>query len=294
MTTQPDGLAATPAGESAASTSDDGIIELDAPGQAEEPVSDIEDGKLNTEDPKPEDTPDAAAEEKDAEKKKLSGAQRAKIREQRLLDEIAARDRELETLRKGPATPAATADGKDPKAPKEEDFNGDYLAFTQATAVYNSAKAAREAVRDEFKGREDAERTREAAKAAQQRRLDHAERVETAKEVIADFDQVMEGMKGVNVRDELIEEIMSSPSSAIVTYHLAKNPDVLEAMNRMSPRELAKEMGRLEATLKMPEPKKTTSAPPPLTQRKGGASPGRSQEQVLSSWLDKTYGKDRH
>jgi hypothetical protein len=289
MTDQANEQAVTPAGTEA-----EGIIDLDA-GAAEEAVNDIESGELNVEDDAAakttEDAPDAAAEAKkaaDAEAKtKLSGAQRAKIREQALRDEIAARDRELEALRKAPAEKA----GADPKEPKEEDFN-DFLAFTVAKATFEAQRAAEAAVKSS-REREASERAAEQATAdKQQRALDHQERVTAAKAVITDFDTVMEGMKGVEVRDDLIDEIMSSKNSAVIAYHLAQNPSELEALNRMSPRELAREMGRLEATLKLPEAKKQTSAPPPLSKQKGGASPP-SQEKSLSAWLDKKYGADR-
>jgi hypothetical protein len=220
-------------------------------------------------------------------RRKLSGAQRAKIREQALRDEIAARDRELEALRKAPAEKA----GADPKEPKEEDFN-DFLAFTVAKATFEAQRTAEAAVKSS-REREASERAAEQATAdKQQRALDHQERVTAAKAVITDFDTVMEGMKGVEVRDDLIDEIMSSKNSAVIAYHLAQNPSELEALNRMSPRELAREMGRLEATLKLPEAKKQTSAPPPLSKQKGGAAPP-SQEKSLSAWLDKKYGADR-
>src|SRR3954463_2848832 len=257
MTDQANEQAETPAGTEA-----EGIIDLDA-GAAEEAVNDIESGELNVEDDATakttEDAPDAAAEAKkaaDAEAKtKLSGAQRAKIREQALRDEIAARDRELEALRKAPAEKA----GADPKEPKEEDFN-DFLAFTVAKATFEAQRAAEAAVKSS-REREASERASEQATAdKQQRALDHQERVTAAKAVITDFDTVMEGMKGVEVRDDLIDEIMSSKNSAVIAYHLAQNPSELEALNRMSPRELAREMGRLEATLKLPEAKKQTSA----------------------------------
>jgi hypothetical protein len=289
MTDQANEQAVTPAGTEA-----EGIIDLDA-GAAEEAVNDIESGELNVEDDATakttEDAPDAAAEAKkaaDAEAKtKLSGAQRAKIREQALRDEIAARDRELEALRKAPAEKA----GADPKEPKEEDFN-DFLAFTVAKATFEAQRAAEATVKSS-REREASERAAEQATAdKQQRALDHQERVTAAKAVITDFDTVMEGMKGVEVRDDLIDEIMSSKNSAVIAYHLAQNPSELEALNRMSPRELAREMGRLEATLKLPEAKKQTSAPPPLSKQKGGASPP-SQEKSLSAWLDKKYGADR-
>jgi hypothetical protein len=289
MTDQANEQAVTPAGTEA-----EGIIDLDA-GTAQEAVNDIESGELNVEDDATakttEETPDAAAEAKkaaDAEAKtKLSGAQRAKIREQALRDEIAARDRELEALRKAPAEKA----GADPKEPKEEDFN-DFLAFTVAKATFEAQRAAEATVKSS-REREASERAAEQATAdKQQRALDHQERVTAAKSVITDFDTVMEGMKGVEVRDDLIDEIMSSKNSAVIAYHLAQNPSELEALNRMSPRELAREMGRLEATLKLPEAKKQTSAPPPLSKQKGGASPP-SQEKSLSAWLDKKYGADR-
>jgi hypothetical protein len=278
MTDQANEQAVTPAGTEA-----EGIIDLDA-GAAEEAVNDIESGELNVEDDATakttEDAPDAAAEAKkaaDAEAKtKLSGAQRAKIREQALRDEIAARDRELEALRKAPAEKA----GADPKEPKEEDFN-DFLAFTVAKATFEAQRAAEAAVKSS-REREASERAAEQATAdKQQRALDHQERVTAAKAVITDFDTVMEGMKGVEVRDDLIDEIMSSKNSAVIAYHLAQNPSELEALNRMSPRELAREMGRLEATLKLPEAKKQTSAPPPLSKQKGGACSSLTGEEPV-------------
>jgi hypothetical protein len=292
MTDQPNEPAEALAG------TDDGFIDFDKLAAAEPPVSDIEDGELNVEDDaepaeKTEDTPDAAAEAKkaaDAEAKtKLSGAQRAKIREQALRDEIAQRDRELEALRT--KTPA-TASANDPQEPKEEDFNGDFLAFTVAKATFEARREA-ESILKSSRDREATDKAAEQAEAAKrQRALDHEERVTAAKSVITDFDTVMESMKGVEVRDDLIEEIMSSKNSAVIAYHLAQNPSELEALNRMSPRELAREMGRLEATVKLPEAKTKTSAPPPLSKVKGAATPP-SQEKLLSAYLDKKYGTDR-
>jgi hypothetical protein len=292
MTDQPNEPAEALAG------TDDGFIDFDKLAAAEPPVSDIEDGELNVEDDaepaeKTEDTPDAAAEAKkaaDAEAKtKLSGAQRAKIREQALRDEIAQRDRELEALRT--KTPA-TASANDPQEPKEEDFNGDFLAFTVAKAKFEARREA-ESILKSSRDREATDKAAEQAEAAKrQRALDHEERVTAAKSVITDFDTVMESMKGVEVRDDLIEEIMSSKNSAVIAYHLAQNPSELEALNRMSPRELAREMGRLEATVKLPEAKTKTSAPPPLSKVKGAATPP-SQEKLLSAYLDKKYGTDR-
>lgn len=202
--------------------------------------------------------------------KKLSGAQRAKIREARLLSELQAREREIEELRR--STPATTASETDDKPPKEEDFNGDWFAWQRAMTAYEAGKAVSTAIEKQTKTREQSEHRAKQAEIARERQVAHLERVEDAREVIADFDQVMKGMDGVNVRQDVIDEIMSSDKSALLAYHLAKNPDKLTAMDRMSARELAREMGRLEASVRMPTAKKQTTAPTPLEPLKGGAS----------------------
>ena len=254
---------------------DDGIIDLDAQEEVKEEAEDKPEGE---EKPKPED---------EEEKKKLSGAQRAKIREQRLRDELIAREREIEELRR--SAPAARASESEEKAPKEEDYNGDWFAWQRALTAHEAGKAAREAIRGEFQTKEQSEAAKRQNEVVRERKVAHAERVEDAREVIADFDQAMKAMDGVQTRQEVIDEIMSSEKSALLAYHLAKNPDKLNALNQMSGRELAREMGRLEATVKLPEAKKATSAPAPLSRSKGGASPS-SPEADLQAWLKKKYG----
>jgi hypothetical protein len=87
-------------------------------------------------------------------------------------------------------------------------------------------------------------------------------------------------MAGVNIHDDLIDEIVSSDKSPLLAYHLAKNPDKLRELNHMSAREMAREIGRLEGTLKMPEGKKQTTAPPPPSNLRGGAAPHTKLEDV--------------
>jgi hypothetical protein len=259
----------------------DGIIDLDAQEEVKEESE--EEGKKEGETEKAGEN-DAGEEEKP---KKFSGAQRAKYREQMLRDELSAREREIEELRS--KTSAAKASGGEEKAPKEEDFNGDWFAYQSALTAYNASKAVRDEIRKDRETREASERQTKQAEIVRERAVAHAERVEDAREVIADFDQVMKAMDGVQTRNEVIEEIMSSDKSALIAYHLAKNPSKLEALNSMSGRELAREMGRLEATVRMPEAKKQTSAPPPLTRPKGGAAPP-SQDAELAAYMKKTYG----
>lgn len=263
---------------------DDGIIDLDAPQEVKEEPKGEEVAKAEDE------AGDKAGEEAKAEeRKKLSGAQRAKLREQRLLQENTDLQRRLEeATRKTPAADASDAE----EPPREEDFNGDWFAYQRALTAYDAGKAVRDEIRKDRETRETTERTTKQAEIAQGRREAHLERVEAAREVIADFDQVMKAMDGVQVRQDVIDEIMSSDKSDLISYHLAKNPNELEALNAMNSRELARAMGRLEATLKMPEAKKQTSAPAPLSRPKGGASPS-SPDADLQAYLNKTYGDRR-
>jgi hypothetical protein len=268
--------------EAPATPVNDGIIDLDAP---EEVTEEAEGEEGQSEEAKAA-AAKAAEETAETEKKKLSGAQRAKIREQRLLQENSDLQRRLEeATRKTPAADASDAE----KAPREEDFNGDWFAFQSALTAFNASKAVRDEIRKDRETREAAERDTKQAEVAQARRDAHLERVEAAREVIADFDQVMSTMKGVNVRNDVLDEIMSSDKSDLISYHLAKNPNELDALNAMNSRELARAMGRLEATLKLPEAKKQTSAPPPLSRSKGGAAPS-SQDADLQAYFKKTYG----
>jgi multidrug efflux pump subunit AcrA (membrane-fusion protein) len=269
--------------EAPATPVNDGIVDLDAPVEAEE--NEDEEGKAKAAAEK------TAEEEAETEKKKLSGAQRAKIREQRLRDELSVRERELEELRA--KTPAAKASDSEEKAPKEEDFNGDWFSYQTAKSAYEARQAIRDELRKDRETRETSERESKQKEIVRERAIAHAERVEDAREVIADFDQAMKGMDGVQARTEVIEEIMASDKSALIAYHLAKNPSKLEALNSMSGRELAREMGRLEATVKMPEAKKQTSAPAPMSRPKGGAAPP-SQDAELAAYLKKTYGDRAH
>lgn len=278
-------LASQPAGEVTTETPatpvNDGIIDLDAPQEVKE---EADEGKNDGE-------ADKAGEKAGEEEKpkKLSGAQRAKIREARLLDENAELQRRLEEVTRKTSAPDA---GGGEKEPKEEDYNGDWWAYQNAKTAYDARQAIREELKKDRDTREASERETKQATIARERASAHAERVEAAREDIADFDEAMSEMKGVQVRQELIDEIMSSEQGAYLQYYLAKNPDKLEALNSLSGRELAREMGRLEATVKKPEAKKATSAPAPMSRPKGGAAPA-SVDADLAAWMNKTYGDRR-
>lgn len=256
----------TPAETQAAPVDEPKKIDADEPeAKVEEPKAD---GEGNSGD-EFEETNDKADEPK---RKKLSGSERAKRREEYLLNEIREKERRLEELERQ----SPKADGGKDDAPKEEDFNGDWTAYVAARAAFEAGKA----VEGKLNAREKSELEKRQHEARRERDFAHLERVEEARETIADFDAVMATMKGVTIRDDLIEEIKASDKSPLLAYHLAKNPNKLAELNSMSGRELAREIGRLEGSIRMPAGKKQTTAPPPPSNLKGGAAPHVALEAV--------------
>jgi hypothetical protein len=168
--------------------------------------------------------------------------------------------------------------GAPEEGPKEADFNGDYFAYQAAKIAHESKKA----LRSEF----DAERqNREQARLATlQREMveDFEERAEEIRSRIPDFDGAIEAFtaSGGKFSDALRDEILQSEMGPALAYQLAKNPKLANSLNAMSPREVAREIGRLEARASLPNPKRQTSAPAPMTQPKGGASPSRSETDL--------------
>lgn len=200
--------------------------------------------------------------------KKLPGSRREKIRNEMLRRENAELLRRLEETER--RLPKSDGGGDQDQEPQEADFNGDYFAYQNA----HTAWTVRKAIREENSRRDNERRSAEQRDVWRERAIAHQERVEEVKADIKDYDQVLAAAKHINVAPEVAQEILSSEKSALLSYYLAKNPDKLLALNEMSGRELAREMGRLEGSVRMPSSKRQTEAPKPLTTLRGGASPG--------------------
>jgi hypothetical protein len=195
--------------------------------------------------------------------KKLSGSRRERLRNEQLRRENEELRARMEALERRPQA----GDDAD-KEPQEADFNGDVFAFTEARAVWKAKQFLREE-----RAREQESRSKTAqAEQWRERVLEHQDRVEEARETITDYDKVLASSK-VPVSDEVGREILSSDKSALLSYYLAKNPDKLEALNSMTGRELAREIGRLEGAVRLPAKNSKTNAPAPIAPLKGGASP---------------------
>lgn len=198
---------------------------------------------------------------------KIPGSRREKIKNDILRRENAELLRRVEDAerRSKPASEAASDD----KEPQEADFNGDYFAYERARTAFD----VRKVVREEHQRLEDGKRSTEQSEAWREHVIAHEERIEEAKDVITDFDQVLASAKDIKISPEVGKEILLSEKSALLTYYLAKNPDKALALNGMTGRELAREIGRLEGSVRMPAAKKQTTTPAPLTTVRGGSAP---------------------
>lgn len=172
--------------------------------------------------------------------------------------------------------------------PKEEDFAGDFLRFERAATAYELDK--RQVERELRKSLQHAETQK--VDAMRELVEAHQERVEEFRGQVKDFDQTLKSSANLKASPTVESLILESDKSAHLIYHLAKNPDRLDRLNRMSEREAAREIGRIESRLSLPSPKVETKAPKPVTPPKGGAAP-RTPETDMEAYLQRTYG-DRY
>jgi hypothetical protein len=171
-----------------------------------------------------------------------------------------------------PAWDAAARMSGGDQPPREADFNGDQLAYLQAHQAFGMRQAAREAVRLQVE-REHAQRAA-LHEAANHREcvVAHYERVDELKGRVGDFDDAMKAATAINLRPDVAREILGSEKSALIQYHLAKNPDKARELNGLSSRELVRAIGRLEGAVRLPAARRATWATPPVHPLTGATS----------------------
>src|SRR5215218_1111730 len=198
--------------------------------------------------------------------------------------------RQVEALRAENAELARRLTGgqKDaPAAPKFEDFQGDYDAYDAARIKWAATEAIREASRSHDEER--LERSTTELRAETLREFQASQ--ESARKALPDFDTVV-GKASMQIAPHLGQAIIESDKSGLLQYHLATRPDLVHELNNSSPIEVARRIGRLEARLSLPTPKKTTQAPPPPAAVKGGSAVS-SPDADIEGYLSKKYGKSR-
>lgn len=203
----------------------------------------------------------AKADETEADKpRKRNGYDRLRRKNQYLQSEILR-------LRDEASKPASD-DGD--KAPREEDFNGDWGKFIAATTAYE----ARKVIREELSAKEQKETKSRVAELQSEVQEEFEERSEAFKAKAPDFDDVIGKFvdSGGKFSDTVRDLVLDSDVGPELAYFLAKNPSVAKNLNSLSPLQAAKQLGQIEASLSRPQAK-ATKAPPPIKPPSGGASP---------------------
>jgi hypothetical protein len=148
--------------------------------------------------------------------------------------------------------------------PRPEEFPGNYPAFARALRAYEVRRAVRE---ENARG---AKASEAAAELQRVRVSAYNERLTEVKDRIPDFEETLQEARRTDIRDDVRDLILESAKGPLIAYHLAKNLDKVAELNRMPQLAAAREIGRLEARIRGPQPKRQTSAPPPLTPPRGG------------------------
>jgi hypothetical protein len=166
-------------------------------------------------------------------------------------------ERELESLRKG--------EGLEPKADDFESYE-DYQKASNRWTVNEILKERDKASADGRKKSEEIEReTRKAVKIESV--------MADGSDTYKDFDDVMQklnaSVENPEKTTEAFETILESNLARDLLYYLGKNPAIVAKLSEMSPRNQAKEIGRLESLF---ESKKLSAAPDPIQNLKGTGS----------------------
>lgn len=205
-------------------------------------------------------------------RQKLTRNQRLQRKAARLSTMLAEQQAEIERLR------AATAKSDADSEPKEADYNGDWTKFQADYAAWKAAQS----VERKLAEREQRERERQVAEKVREANEEFLERVDEVKAGIPDYDQAINAFasSGGKFAEHVIEEIRDSEQGPMLAYYIAKNPHIAHQLNAMSPRDAAREIGRIEARVALPKPKRQTQAPAPLAPLKGGAAPSADIHQL--------------
>lgn len=115
----------------------------------------------------------------------------------------------------------------------------------------------------------------------------YAQRVETIKADLQDWDDVMAEAADEPTAPETVTFCLDSAIGPKIAYHLAKNPEFHDKLNAMSPVRRIAELGKLEERLSAkPAVKPVTRAPSKLTDVSGGGTPVRLDPGTATSYAE--------
>lgn len=176
--------------------------------------------------------------------------------------------------------------------PKEADFVN-FESYQAALAAHYSVKALDgrqvEEALAEAKARKDAMdqvRTQQKREAVQNLQV----QMEEARTRYADFDQIVKN-PDVPITERMVDMFASSDVAADIAYRLASDRTLAAEIAQMSDIDMARAIGRLEATVSAPKPRTQSSAPEPITPVRPTASPVKDPDKMTPAeyraWREK-------
>lgn len=214
--------------------------------------------------------------------KRINELTAEKYSAQKVAEQLAEQNARILALLEGKQAPAAQNDGE----PKREQFT-DYEEFVTARAEWRAEQKAK-AIIEKFSTEQkesQTKQTRESEEAKVQK--DFLERRTAVEKSIPDFKDVVSDWEP-RLPDSVVETIIRMPDGPLISYHLAKNPE-LEAQFRDSPAYMhGVLLGQLSATLKSQT--KVTAAPTPgkpVAQKPGTSDGPPSNPELYYEWAKK-------
>lgn len=231
--------------------------------------------------PEGEEKPESAS-ESESEENKGEPEQHGKKKGgfQRRIDRLGAENAELKARLAAVESKAGgekPAGASKPTRPDLNDFD-DYNKFKAAEDKYVEDLAAWTFEQKE-QARQKAESERQAKEADAKRVEAWSKRIDGARKQHDDFDEAMEDVEHIPVSPAMAQALQESEQGAELAYWLAKHPDEMERISKLSPIGAVREIGKLEAKLTAPVPQQkpaVSKAPKPPATVQGGKTAERS------------------
>ena len=291
----------TPAPAPEGAPADDQVA--DEKPEGDEPEGDDAEQKASTDDEEAADEDEEQDDEEldddeeddgDKPKRKASRAQRYKRRAERAEAEAQAlrsRSESGSLLTSEPAAINRAIDYRvwqevgDPPDRNDPKYRDNYVQFERDVQGWdNDRRQVTREVRKEFANNIKREQDRVAGLVAE-----HKERVARLSTKVKDFDTTM-ARATVPVALHVERQILESKRSDRIMWHLARDQAKLVKLNNMSSEAVAREIGRIEGRLSLPQPKQQTKARKPITPLRGGGTSPPTGMAAVNAWMKKQYG----
>lgn len=185
------------------------------------------------------------------------------VRKQREAERDAAYWRGVAQGKTPNAPPSPASPPAQTSKPVKESFQS-YDEFVEALSEWKADIKVQAALSDVNSRIEKRESQQSAAQIQENRSKNWKARAEATREILTDFDEVLGAAEGSKIEAHTAELLEDSPHGPAIAYKLAKDPELLDKLNKLSPTAAAKEFGKMEAVFDghpNTKPASSTSSP---------------------------------